>query len=592
MHKKITFIGFITNVDSGKIDVRISNDIPSASPIIDGIQYRIGQIGTLVRIPLGNTMLFGVVDSINISGVDQTKITLIDHDLVNRNIRVNLIGEKIGRGVFQKGIGVFPTINDEVHIVTESDIKSIYDFDSTGQIELGTHASSNDLPIYLDLQKIISRHLAILGSTGSGKSNTTARVISSILEKFEGSRIILIDIHGEYSSAFPAISKVMRLNSPDSPLYIPYWAMNFDELSFFLVGREAGSERPEDKRLREEIVRLKKENKDKIKAGSINEEYITEDSPIPFDIRLMWHNLNREVIATYNKADQASQTRDNEMLIDEGDYSKLIPAQFQPYTVDSKAPYKSKNQTMYLYEKKIFSRLSDNKYDFMFKPGGYLDGEIKDLNDLIIEWMGHEKRLTILDLSGIPYELMDISIGLINRIVYDSMFWGKDEDYTGRARPILMVFEEAHAYLPKNQDSRYIYGYARKSVEKIFKEGRKFGIGAAVVTQRPSEISDTILAQVGTTISMRLTNSSDQSSVKATAPNNMTGLMDLLPTLRIGECIVVGDAIKIPSRVRIQKFEPRPNSNDPDIIKSWSHKFESKDTDYINVVRKMRERRF
>ncbi|WP_210994399.1 ATP-binding protein [Acholeplasma laidlawii] len=261
MHKKITFIGFITNVDSGKIDVRISNDIPSASPIIDGIQYSIGQIGTLVRIPLGNTMLFGVVDSVNISGVDQTKMTLIDHDLVNRNIRVNLIGEKIGRGVFQKGIGVFPTINDEVHIVTESDIKSIYDFDSTGQIELGTHASSNDLPIYLDLQKIISRHLAILGSTGSGKSNTTARVISSILEKFEGSRIILIDIHGEYSSAFPAKSKVMRLNSPDSPLYIPYWAMNFDELSFFLVGREAGSERPEDKRLREEIVRLKRKIK-------------------------------------------------------------------------------------------------------------------------------------------------------------------------------------------------------------------------------------------------------------------------------------------------------------------------------------------
>ena len=155
-----------------------------------------------------------------------------------------------------------------------------------------------------------------------------------------------------------------------------------------------------------------------------------------------------------------------------------------------------------------------------------------------------------------------------------------------------MIYEEAHTYLPKNQDSRYIYGYARKSVEKIFKEGRKFGIGSIVITQRPSEISDTILAQVGTTIALRLTNSSDQGTVKATAPNNMTGLMELLPTLRVGECIVVGDAVKIPSRVRIQEFEPRPSSNDPDVISSWSKEATKEEDKYRSVVKKMRERRF
>lgn len=592
MNKKITYLGKIVNVNSGKVDVTISRDVPSSTPIIDGVQYKIGQIGTLVKIPLGNSILYGVVDSVSITGTNIDDDTVIDEENITRIIKVSLIGEKVGKGKFQKGVGTFPTINDEVHIVTDNDLKVIYDFDSTGQIELGRHASSTDLPIYLDLQKIVSRHLAILGSTGSGKSNTTARVIYNILDKFEGSRMILVDVHGEYASAFPDLSKVMSLNSVSSPLYIPFWAMNFDELSFFLVGREMGSERQEDKRLREEVLKLKLLNKDTLKAGKIDEEYITEDSPIPFDIRLMWHNLNREVNATYSESNQVKQTKETEMLINEGDYKKLIPAKFNAYTVDSTAPYKSKDQTMYSYEKKIFSRLSDNKYDFMFKPGDYIDGKIKDLNDLLEEWMDHEKRLTILDLSGIPFELMDISIGLINRIVYDSMFWGKDESYTGRARPILMIYEEAHTYLPKNQDSRYIYGYARKSVEKIFKEGRKFGIGSIVITQRPSEISDTILAQVGTTIALRLTNSSDQGTVKATAPNNMTGLMELLPTLRVGECIVVGDAVKIPSRVRIQEFEPRPSSNDPDVISSWSKEVNKEEDKYRSVVKKMRERRF
>ena len=592
MNKKITYLGKIVNVNSGKVDVTISRDVPSSTPIIEGVQYKIGQIGTLVKIPLGNSILYGVVDSVSITGTNIDDDTVIDEENITRIIKVSLIGEKVGKGKFQKGVGTFPTINDEVHIVTDKDLKMIYDFDSTGQIELGRHASSTDLPIYLDLQKIVSRHLAILGSTGSGKSNTTARVIYNILDKFKGSRMILVDVHGEYASAFPDLSKVMSLNSVSSPLYIPFWAMNFDELSFFLVGREMGSERQEDKRLREEVLKLKLLNKDTLKAGKIDEEYITEDSPIPFDIRLMWHNLNREVNATYSESNQVKQTKETEMLINEGDYKKLIPAKFSPYTVDSTAPYKSKDQTMYSYEKKIFSRLSDNKYDFMFKPGDYIDGKIKDLNDLLEEWMDHEKRLTILDLSGIPFELMDISIGLINRIVYDSMFWGKDELYTGRARPILMIYEEAHTYLPKNQDSRYIYGYARKSVEKIFKEGRKFGIGSIVITQRPSEISDTILAQVGTTIALRLTNSSDQGTVKATAPNNMTGLMELLPTLRVGECIVVGDAVKIPSRVRIQEFEPRPSSNDPDVISSWSKEANKEEDNYRSVVKKMRERRF
>jgi uncharacterized protein len=154
-----------------------------------------------------------------------------------------------------------------------------------------------------------------------------------------------------------------------------------------------------------------------------------------------------------------------------------------------------------------------------------------------------------------------------------------------------MVYEEAHSYLPKNHSSSHIYGYTRKAVEKNFKEGRKFGIGAMVVTQRPSEISETILAQVGTYIALRLTNSSDKNTVHSSAPNNMSSLIDLLPSLRIGEAIIVGESIKIPSRVRIELVEPRPSSSDPNLIDGWNKIFKLEEQNYKAIVKAIREQK-
>jgi len=242
----------------------------------------------------------------------------------------------------------------------------------------------------------------------------------------------------------------------------------------------------------------------------------------------------------------------------------------------------------YSYEKKILARIKDSRFDFLFHPGDYKDEESpKDLNDLLNEWIGSPERLTILDLSGVPFEVLDITIGLITRFIYDSMFWGRFENYTGKNRPLLLVFEEAHTYLNKNESN----SYSRKAVEKIFKEGRKFGVGAMVISQRPSEISDTILAQIGTLIALRLTNSSDQSIVKSTAPDNLNSLIDLLPSLRIGEAVVVGESIRIPSRVRIQLNNPRPTSEDPKLVECWSRAFEFFKENYKTVVTKIREQK-
>jgi len=587
----ITYLGRVISVNGSAVEIEISRDIPSAAPIINGRVYKLGQIATLVKIPVGSLSLYGIVSSVS-NTPSRSEPPAYEPDYGSRYLEVQLIGEQMGGGRFDKGVGTFPTINDEAHIVVEEDLTKIYGGFEEGLVEAGKHAASENLSVYLDLHHLVLRHSAVLGSTGSGKSNTAASLMKSILRNYPGSRIVLVDLHGEYGTAFKDTARVFRINGSTHPLFIPFWAMTFDELSFFLAGRPFGQEQPADKQLREDVSTLKRANAGNLKAGNVRPEFVTADSPIPFNIRQLWHDYNREVYATHSIADRDKQTRETEELLSEGDPDNLIPAQFRPYAMGVAAPYQSKHQTMYAYEQKIGSRLRDTRFDFMFNPGDFRDASTKsDMDQLLRDWIDHDKRITILDLSGVPFELVDVSVGLITRIVFDSMYWGRFEPYTGRQRPILMVYEEAHSYLPKGDTTAHVYGYARRAVERVFKEGRKFGMGAMVITQRPSEISESILAQAGTFIAMRLTNSADKNTVQAAAPNNMTSLMDLLPSLRIGEAIIVGESIVIPSRVRIELVEPRPSSSDPKLLAGWKTESKPSDHNYKTVVTALREQK-
>lgn len=586
MKSDITYIGKIIRVDSGTVEIEVSPEISSTSPVIGGKIYKIGQIGTFVKILAGNITSYGIVASV--SNAPNSENSLFENG--SRFLTVNLIGEKIGNHSFEKGIGMYPTINDEVHIVTEDDLNDIYGNTKANIDEMfsvGKHASSDDLDVFLDTHNLILRHSAILGSTGSGKSNSVVAIIKQMMKKYPNARTLLVDPHGEYASAFPD-AKVFRINDDNNPLYIPFWLMTFDELMYFLVGaKQTDDQKPDHRKFREMVTNAKRNNID-LKAGQVDANHITADSPIPFDIRKIWYNINREVNATYNESSQDKQTRETECLEKEGDADKLIPASFLPYELTNKAPFKAKNQTMYAYEKKLLGRLKDSRYDFMFYPGEYKDNSSdKDLHTLLQAWIGGSERLAILDLSNVPFEVMDITVGLIARFVYDSMFWGRNETYTGRHRPLLIAFEEAHSYLGKKETI-----YAKNAVEKIFKEGRKFGLGAMVISQRPSELSETILAQIGTFIALRLTNSSDQSIVKSMAPDNMNSLIDLLPSLRIGEAVIVGEAINIPSRVKLPLQSPQPDSSDPELVEEWSREFEASESDYKTVVTKIREQHF
>jgi DNA helicase HerA-like ATPase len=589
MKTEITYLGHIIRVDSGTIEVEVSNDIPSAAPIINGRLYKIGQIGTFIKIPIGNITIYGIVSSVSNTPSKSDEINL-KYSFGSRFLTVQLVGEKIGEDDFEKGVGTYPTINDEVHIVIEKDLFDIYGKKDSGSIEIGKHSSSENLSVYADLHKLVLRHCAILGSTGSGKSNTTVSILKAILGDYQGSRVILVDPHGEYASAFPD-AKVLKINEVANPLFIPFWLMSFDELAYFLVGAKPTDDQKPDYRLfRELVTNLKKENCT-LKSGNVNPDFVTADSPIPFSARQLWYRMNWWLNASFSTTKKDEQIEVTAIKENDGDAENLIGAKFTSHlsTTNNNEPYKSQHTEFYSYERKILSRLRDSRFDFLFNPGDYKDStSTKDLHDLLNEWIGSDKKLAILDLSGVPFEVLDITVGLITRFVYDSMFWGRHETYTGKNRPLLLAYEEAHTYLNKNDNN----SYSKEAVEKVFKEGRKFGLGALVISQRPSEISETILAQVGTFIALRLTNSGDQSIVKSSAPDNLNSLIDLLPSLRTGEAIIVGEAIKIPSRVRLKLNVPRPTSDDPKLVDKWLEAHPENQENYKVVVTRIRQQKF
>jgi hypothetical protein len=564
-----TFLGCVSSVIGAKVIVEIASELPETNPIVNGRVYRLGQIGSFVRIPLGFHNVFGIVSMVGAVAGGEAP-TDMPHLRSRRTLEVQLVGEAMGAGAFQRGVSQYPTLDDEVHVVTHSDLRKIYSGDSTvAPVVIGTHSASESLDAVIDLDRLVTRHAAIVGSTGSGKSNSVAALLKAVTAgQYPSANVVIIDPHGEYRSAFSGISRVFRIGDNQFPLLVPYWALSFDELAWFLVDRRSASESAQDAKLRDSIFDLKRAAIETLKATDsgkpLSPDEITADSPIPFSIRGLWYTLDRAERLTWSDTQ-----RTQEALQHEGNASRLAPAVFQSAGAGSLLPHKNNPlPPMGTYTARILARLKDRRFDFLLSPGPY-DGLTKDLDDLVAEWIGHEHGITVLDLAGVPTEVIDLVVGLLSRVLFETMFWGRDLAGQGRQRPLLMVFEEAHSYLPR-ADGQFIQGYARRTVQRIFKEGRKYGVGAIVVSQRPSELDETILAQCGTFVALRLTNSSDQSRVASMMPDEVLGLTKLLPALRTGEALVVGEAVALPSRVRVSHVSPRPESGDPEVAARWT----------------------
>lgn len=571
MKNEITYLGSIIRVVGSKLFVELSEDLPSSTPIIGGQMYKIGQIGSFVKVPLGSLNIFGIVTMVGANPVTQ-QIEDVEYPYGKRWLELQLIGESIGQHEFQRGVSIYPTIDDEVHLVTTEDLRLIHATNSPSSVRIGSLASSDNLPAFIDIDKLISRHGAIIGSTGSGKSNTVTSILRSITNgTFPKSKIILIDTHSEYSTALKDYAKVFSIDDPTNSLKIPFWGLSYNELALILFDKKQAADSPQDIIFQEKIFENKLSIIDKLKCGALDKEVVTVDSPIPFNLKKIWYDLYSEENATViTKQDYRTLAYKNEGGIDlKGDWKTLIAPQFQPPNPGGSAPFIFKqNKILASYLSKVHGKLKDNRLNFLFDVDDF-DGIKSDIDDLLSSWLNHDKPITILDLGGVPFEITDLVVGLISRILFESAFWGRHIPGFGKQRPILMVYEEAHTYLPKGGSNQTVTGYAGRAVRRICKEGRKYGIGALVVSQRPSDLDETILSQCGTFIALRLSNSQDQGIVKSAMPDNLGSLSELLPSLRTGEAIIVGEAVKIPSRVRLPLITPRPDSGDPEPSKSW-----------------------
>lgn len=569
MNLKPTLLGYVAAVTGAAVSVRQSSSVASGIAIIGGKSYRIGQVGSFVRIPQGYHDLYGIVSEVGANAAPESARVLGERG--DRWMTIQLVGESVGIS-FERGISQYPNVSDEVHLVTEEDLAMIYGTHDGGQVLIGRLASAEGIPVRIDLDKLLTRHSAVLGSTGAGKSTTVASLLRSIVlgagggGGFSSARILLLDMHGEYGRALRSVSTVFRVNPSDDelPLHIPFWALDPTELLAFLMGRL------DDKPLTQVLDRILDHKMRVVRASSVaglELNSMTADSPVPFSLHKLWFELLEPEIKTW-----ADQQRTTPALDEPGDAATLKLPRYRPPGAGSTPPFINQVGVLSIRRSldQMRSRLLDRQYDFLLHPGPWepdLEGYAqRDLPDLLQAWLGHDRDITILDLSGIPSAVVARLIGAILKIVYEGLFWGREKSEGGIARPLLVVMEEAHRYLSKESD-----GPARAMVQRIVKEGRKFGIGAMVVSQRPSEVDETILSQCGTFIALRLSNGADRAKVQASLPDNLAGVVDSLPVLRVGEAVITGEAARLPIRCRITLPEEahRPNSEDPAVAKRW-----------------------
>lgn len=586
MNKNQTEIGKIVSVSGNIITVQLSDTIQSNMPVINGVVYRIGQIGSFLKVPLGYANLYGIVTQVGASAIPDKLKELIEVDktlLDNRQwLNMVLVGEQAGKR-FERGVSQSPTTGDSIHLVTINDLDVIYGgYDERNSISIGNISISESLDAKIDLNKMLSRHCAVLGSTGSGKSNTVGVILNAIAKKnFKSSRILVIDPHGEYNSVLKNDSSVYKIKAcetqDENALYIPFWALPFEELMSLFSGKLTDQNKDY---FRGKIVdaKVKAVRANKI---AIDEVLVTADTPIPFSLKSLWFELDDLERRTFNRSRQSDSITE---IIINGDAEKLISNEYVPANAGGGAPFLSHQAKSILsFLDSVRSRLKDSRYKFLFEPGKYspnLDGVVEqDLSNLLFEWLGGVKTVTILDLSGIPSEIMTSISGTVLKIIYDALFWGQNLKNGGKEQPLLIVLEEAHNYLKSGDDS-----ISSKAVQSISKEGRKYGVGLLLVTQRPSELDETVLSQCGTIIALRMNNSKDRSHIRSAIQDELQTMVDLLPSLRAGEAIISGEGVKIPSRVQFYKLPNADKGSDPIPSEKWLDEKNITVADYDNLL--------
>ncbi|MFL0357422.1 ATP-binding protein [Erythrobacter sp. GH1-10] len=472
-----------------------------------------GQVGSQIKIRVGDAWLLASVRDQRKDRRSETGI--IAHiDFLGEGSEEKLTGRING---FKRGVTRYPVPGAMVFPASTQDLEQIYASDGRANITVGRVFPTRDIKAGLYIDAMLGKHFALLGSTGTGKSTSAALILHKICEAAPNGHIVMIDPHGEYSAAFRQTGQILDVSN----LQMPYWLMNFEEHCEVLLTSDGNERQVDMDILAKCLLHARSKNRLAETMGKI-----TVDSPIPY----LLSDLSNIIQDEMGKLDKAT----------------------------SSAPYMR-------IKSKLDELKADPRYQFMFS--GMLVGDtMADFIGKVFRMPGNGKPISIIDVSGVPSDITSTVVAVLSRLVFDFAIWGREE----KTRPILLVCEEAHRYVPseKHADGSSVAGV----LSRIAKEGRKYGISLGLITQRPSDLAEGVLSQCGTIISMRLNNDRDQAFVRSAMPEGSRGFLDSIPALRNRECIICGEGVAIPVRVTFDTLEEhkRPASEDPSFVELWT----------------------
>lgn len=540
-------IGIVENVDTRKVVVQVENE-----SVLNTLK-----INDIVVLGGSNSdeKLIGILTKVTKKKIDFDE-TEQDEGIVYSSdyCIINLVGSfynkygVVNENKFKRAINTYPEINSKVYQANEATMKMIMNAISGKgteykSLEIGHFASNRDVSAVLDGNRFFQRHACIVGSTGSGKSYTVA----SILEKTNElpyANMIVFDLHGEYNE----LSYADQIKICDEPegLHIPLWFFNYEEIHSLFVESSEGTSTNQRAAVINYILRAKKEYINN-NMSEVSEEIVTADTPIPFSAEELIEYLENQ----------------NILEVETGEIYKTGENKGQAKT--KKGQYYDKLTNLIT---SLRTKMDDKKYGFVFNEKDTINADY--LNQFAKRIMGNTKyRIKVIDLSEVPSDMLAIIIGIVTRIIYDIQFWitpSKDEV----RHPLVLACDEAHIYM--SNDTSKMKAVEKKSLEifeKIAKEGRKYGIGLLIISQRPAELNTTIMSQCNNIVSLKITNDRDKTAVAAMLTDSLVGIVEMLPNLDVGECVVVGDAIMLPSKIILDKPKEKPKSATIDFWDRW-----------------------
>lgn len=556
------------------------------------------QVGRYLRIAQGNND-FTVAAIRNVKGV-----SALDKDgspIWQFYIECQAVGTLVGGKTFERASVLLPVPTEPAFAADKETLDKLFAEDANYKFPLGQLSLNKAIALKINGDRFFSKHIAIVGSTGSGKSCTVARILQDVvgiaaqkndnIGKQNNSHIVIFDIHDEYSAAF-ALPKNQSfvLNRLDiDTLCLPYWLMNSEELeSMFIESNEENSHN-QVSQFKQAVILNKERHNPTIKE-------MTYDTPVYFSIKEVYHyieNMNREIIGRLDKENKP-KLADGTLVDNRKDhyFDKLctfVPSSTAALTKATNGPF---NGEFNRFVSRLETKLADKRLRFLLHPAKADKSPFKtdDFEEIMKQFLGYlnKANITIIDLSGIPFEVLSITVSLVSRLIFDFCFHYsklRHEKNELNDVPVMIVCEEAHNYIPQRDDAAY--RSSRKSLERVAKEGRKYGLSLMVVSQRPSEVSETIFAQCNNFLALRLTNNADQNYVKRLFPDNSNGITDILPNLAPGECVVVGDAVLLPAVAQMPLPNPEPHSQSVLVHQEWNQLW--RDVTFSNVISRWRK---